>query len=292
MKKYLYAFIFIWFLALHFLAFDNPKVQKVISYFKPDAETKILASEIDDEYKLILDFINAYYPIDENSDPNIILSRVEKLVESTARDRILEGYKDNLNFLIERKAKRSYELEKILLHKQDEKYVVYLNMKKSLNGSKDFPYVFKVVFDLKKEATLSSHKSKVFNLTELILTDPKQGLLDKTLWVENDITTRTDFPCKTDALLALKNEDEIEYKVMPSGKTVSFNSSDAFKKEAEFKAVCGRRSFKIQLAKNDQYSTLYQRFENADSIYKPIELTKDEQLAKDIQEQFGGELIH
>lgn len=291
MKNYFYSFLFIWLLGLHFLAYENPRTQKFISYFKPDVKTKVQASDIKEDYDLILEFIEAYYPLDEESDSNTILSKVESLVESSAKKRILEGYRENLDFLIEKKAKRSFNLEKILRKKNDGKYVVYLNMKKSLNGSKNFPHLLKVVFDLKKEASMSSSTVKIHDFSEFVVTDPTQELVDKTLVVENDVTTNLDLPCKTDALSLIKNEDQVEYKVLPSGRMVSFNPSKDFEKEAVFKAICGRRSFKIKLVKNDDYSTLYQKFEDADGVYRPRKLTKDEQLAKDIEKEFGGELI-
>ncbi len=291
MKKYLYSFLIIWLFVIHFLAYENPRVQTVVNYFRSKNQVLKPVLNVKNDYEIILKFLAAYYPFDENSNTKQIFKSVENLVESESRQKLLEGYKENLDFLMSKKAKRSYDLEKIIRRKKDGKYVVYLNMKKSLDDSKNFPYVFKVVFDIKNNSLANSSSAKIHNFKELIVTEPSEELIDKTLMVDSDIVTNSDFPCETNILSPITNKNEIEYKVLPSGKRVSFSPTQDFKGEVVFKAVCGRRTFEFKLANNEMYSTLYQKFENTDGQYKLKPLTEKEQLAKDIKEEFGGSLI-
>ncbi len=220
MKKYLIVFLIFWLGTIHFLAYENPRVQMLVNYFNSKNQSQDLGPSVEDDYELILKFLDVYYPLNENSNTKQIFSSVEKLVDPSVRAKILEGYKENLDFLMGKKSTRSYNLEKILKMKKDGNYIVYLNMKKSLNGSKDFPYVFKVTFDIKNDNLINSGSPQIHDFKEVVITEPTEELINKDLFVENGVVTDSDFPCETNILSPVNSKSEIEYKVLPREKGI------------------------------------------------------------------------
>lgn len=286
-KKYFYGFLLTWLIVATYLAWENPKIQYIYSFVKPNKnDTKLKNHDIELERSVVDQFINTYYPFTPESNPNEIIKTLKPLVSENKHTDILTSYKENLAFLKSKAATRNIEVLKVLFLKESSAYLAYIDIKQKLEGSKTFPYTLKLKLSV-KPSDQNKSKYEISDIEESILTEPKNIFQDQSLYIEPNVFTKVNLPCASNAI-STDSKEEVEYKVSPNGKRVSFIPSSEVKKEVIYIADCGRRSFKLKLNSAKDVATLYQKLGLKDGVYRPRKLTEDEQTVKDLEEQFGG----
>ena len=289
MINWVNLFLFLWAIVATFFAYENPKIQKLLS-LSQTSETGIQNfTDLEKEYNFIFNFIPIYYNFEKRSDYKTIYQLVKNFVSPESQNTILDGYKENLKFLKDKNYTRSVVIHKILRNKSNNTFLVYAKIETLFKNSKNHQYE---KIEIKVNSSLKeSHKLKISKFKEILIEKEDDFLKDKTIFIDKSLTSRIKFPCSPNSIQTILNKDGLEYKNLSKEGSIHFYSTKKHIRKSSFKTICKKIKFKIDLTSNKKLITLYQRLERSDGVLIRKKLTEDEKFKKIIEEQLGIKLI-
>ncbi len=281
MKKSLYSslgFLILWTIMTTVVAVDHPRVQSYIAKFKN--EEAVVTKDTNAEYTFVSEFLKSYYNVNSsNLDRATHTKSIASKLDENQSKSFLDRYKRNLEFFLKEKGSRKILVQEVIYDEKTESFLVLATVdhQKRKQSSQ-----YKVKIIVKTSTNTTSKQLQILEFDEQLLYSTPNEFKQKTVFIKEGVTSTVKLPCNSTAVRSVRNDGNIEIKILSNRRLVEFYPKDPLADSSEFKALCGKRVFKIRLKPQKGTLSMFHSMMRSDGY---IEKTAEERFFQEIERE-------